>query len=72
MTASDLGNVRWRKSTRSGIDGNCVEFAQIGGGAVALRDSKDPTGPVLTFGRAAWSAFVHMPPQMPTLGEDPA
>ncbi|GAA3751016.1 hypothetical protein GCM10022225_39240 [Plantactinospora mayteni] len=27
-------------------------------GVVAVRDSKDPAGPVLTFGPAAWRAFV--------------
>ena len=34
----------WRKSTRSsGQNGNCVELARAG----AIRDSKNPTGPVL-------------------------
>lgn len=64
MKTSDLGDVRWRKSTRSGVNGNCVEFAQLNDGDIALRDSKDPSGPVLTFGRAAWSAFLQMPPQI--------
>lgn len=27
-------------------------------GAVALRDSKDPTGPVLVFTSAEWAAFL--------------
>ncbi|WP_416069043.1 DUF397 domain-containing protein [Streptomyces kanasensis] len=27
-------------------------------GAVPVRDSKDPFGPVLAFDRAAWAAFV--------------
>jgi hypothetical protein len=39
------GTVRWRKSTLSGGQNNaCVEVAE---GLGAVRDSKNPTGPVL-------------------------
>ena len=47
----------WRKSTRSGGDGDCVEVAGHPR-TVAVRDSKDQTGPVLTFDAAAWQHFV--------------
>ena len=37
--------VRWRKSSYSGGDANaCVEVAE---GLGAIRDSKNPTGPIL-------------------------
>ncbi|WP_442791501.1 DUF397 domain-containing protein [Micromonospora sp. NBC_01813] len=50
---------QWRTSTRSGNGGNtCVEVADNLPGQVLVRDSKDVAGPVLTFGPAAWSAFV--------------
>ncbi|MDI5964019.1 Scr1 family TA system antitoxin-like transcriptional regulator [Streptomyces sp. SL13] len=50
--------VPWRASSHSGPEGgNCVEVARDGG-TVAVRDSKDPAGPVLTFGAAQWTAFV--------------
>lgn len=50
---------RWKKSSRSsGNGGECVEVADDLGGAVGVRDSKDPAGPVLNFEPAAWRAFV--------------
>ncbi|WP_410815658.1 DUF397 domain-containing protein [Micromonospora sp. 050-3] len=55
----DLTNAIWRKSRRSGSSGgNCVEVADNLPGVVGVRDSKDPTGPTLAFGPAAWRAFV--------------
>ncbi|MFI6068703.1 DUF397 domain-containing protein [Micromonospora sp. NPDC051227] len=55
----ELTGARWRKSTRSnGSGGNCVEVAGNLPGLVAVRDSKDPTGPVLVFPPHAWRAFV--------------
>jgi hypothetical protein len=49
----------WRKSSYSGgTGGNCVEVAVLPDGGRALRDSKDPAGPVLRFTSAEWSAFV--------------
>ena len=58
MRTDDLVDVVWTKSSRSGNNGNCVEVAFLGGGHVALRDSKDPQGPVLRFTPGEWSAFV--------------
>jgi hypothetical protein len=55
----DLTGARWRKSTRSsGNTGDCVEVADNLPGVVGVRDSKDPTGPALTFEPSAWRAFV--------------
>ncbi|MEV4658888.1 DUF397 domain-containing protein [Micromonospora sp. NPDC049301] len=55
----ELNGARWRKSSRSsGNGGNCVEVADNLPGVVAVRDSKDPAGPALTFAPAAWRAFV--------------
>jgi hypothetical protein len=53
----DLSQAVWRKSRRSGLDG-CVEVAVIDGSRVAVRDSKDRSGPVLTFSPTEWEAFV--------------
>ncbi|WP_067794559.1 DUF397 domain-containing protein [Actinomadura formosensis] len=54
----DLSNVAWRRSSRStSSGGNCVELADVAG-AVAVRDSKDPDGPVLLLTRAALRTAV--------------
>jgi Domain of unknown function (DUF397) len=53
----DLTGAIWRKAFASG-NGNCVEVAVNLPGVVAVRDSKDPAGPALTFTPAAWHAFT--------------
>lgn len=54
----DLTNARWRKSSYTGSNGgNCVELAGVAG-AVAVRDSKDPDGPVLLLTRVALRSAV--------------
>lgn len=54
----DLSDVRWKKSSRSGAGNNCVEVADLPDGGRAVRDSKNPTGPVLMFTPAEWVAFT--------------
>ena len=54
----DLSGAIWRKSSRSNNGGNCVEVARNLTGIVAVRDSKDPEGPVLIFTSADWEAFT--------------
>lgn len=49
--------IEWRKSNHSGGDtGQCVELAALPQ-AVAIRDSKNPTGPILTFNRTDLGAL---------------
>jgi hypothetical protein len=58
MPASELTGARWWKSGRSSAQGNCVETARLAGGAVAVRNSRDPEGPALIFTRAEMRAFL--------------
>ncbi|MET8064693.1 DUF397 domain-containing protein [Micromonospora sp. NPDC005313] len=47
----------WRKSSRSGSNGDCVEVAGFLD-VVGVRDTKDRQGPALSFDPAAWTRFV--------------
>ena len=50
---------QWRKSSYSGAENACVEVAGLpDSGGRAVRDSKNPTGPALTFTAAEWVAFT--------------
>ena len=47
----------WRKSSRSGAAGHCVEVATVPA-TVFVRDSKDAAGPVLSFEESGWAGFI--------------
>jgi hypothetical protein len=61
----DLNGAPWRKSTYSGGNGGqCIEVAAIPNHhthpdrTCAVRDSKNPGGPVLAFGPGQWQRFI--------------
>lgn len=55
--SSDIPGSAWRKAQLSTGNGACVEVAPAAG-MVAVRDSKDPSGPILQYTRAEWYAFL--------------
>ncbi|GAA3029299.1 DUF397 domain-containing protein [Streptomyces glomeratus] len=59
---TSLHGVRWLRSSRSTGMNNCVETARPGSGPwqglVAVRDSKNVTGPALLFTPDAWKEFL--------------
>ncbi len=59
MLTHHLNGAVWKKASRSNGNGgnNCVEVAFLDTG-VAVRDSKNRSGPALMFTSAEWIAFV--------------
>ncbi|GAA2126133.1 DUF397 domain-containing protein [Streptomyces synnematoformans] len=58
VMASSIPDVRWTRSARSGVEGNCVEVALLPGGGAAFRNSRDPKGPALVYTRDEVIAFL--------------
>lgn len=58
IPADQLPAARWRKSGVSNPTGSCVEVAGLPGGAVAVRNSRHPSGPALVYTRAEVAAFL--------------
>ncbi|MFE6621312.1 DUF397 domain-containing protein [Streptomyces sp. NPDC057740] len=55
-----LGALAWRKSTHSSDQGgNCIEIAETPHTTIAIRDSKNPAGPMVTLDPAAFTTFVN-------------
>ncbi|MFI9588447.1 DUF397 domain-containing protein [Streptomyces sp. NPDC052236] len=49
----------WTKSSYSTGNGACVEVKSPAAQAIAVRDSKVPAGPSITFVSESWNAFVY-------------
>jgi len=54
---TDFTGAVWRKSTKTQANGQCVEMARVGD-VIGVRDSKDPSGPVLAFTVSEFEAFL--------------
>jgi hypothetical protein len=58
MAPSNAHGAVWKRSSKCENGGsNSVEVAELAG-ATAIRNGKDPDGPVLVWARNEWNSFV--------------
>jgi Domain of unknown function (DUF397) len=57
LLEAELQPTGWRKASRSIGNGDCVEIVPTNG-QIAVRDSKDPFGPILRYRVSAWQSFL--------------
>ncbi|HEX3960590.1 MAG TPA: DUF397 domain-containing protein [Trebonia sp.] len=67
MADDELARATWRTASYTQGNGSCVEVADLRGGRIAVRDTKDKTGPALVMTAGVWRAFLAY-----TLASDPA
>ncbi|MDO0915335.1 DUF397 domain-containing protein [Streptomyces sp. DT2A-34] len=60
VECATTGSLTWTKSTHSSDQGgNCIEIAETPHTTLAIRDSKNPAGPIVTLDPAAFTTFVN-------------
>ena len=57
LSDEEIAALSWVKARASSHNGACVEIAAARGN-IAMRDSKDPAGPVLVYTPAEFAAFL--------------
>jgi Domain of unknown function (DUF397) len=57
LTEAERAGLAWLKAQSSTHNGACVEIAESAG-KIAIRDSKDPDGPILVYTPAEFKAFL--------------
>ena len=53
-----LDSAEWRKATRSGADGDCLEVAPLPGGHIGIRDTERPDQTPYVVRASVWRAFI--------------
>jgi hypothetical protein len=57
LDEAERASLAWLKAQASTYNGQCVEIASAPG-KIAVRDSKDPDGPILVYTPAEFKAFL--------------
>jgi Domain of unknown function (DUF397) len=57
-TGGSSSSFKWVKSSLSFANGNCVEVANLPGGGIGVRNSRDAHGAMLQFTPDEWHAFI--------------
>jgi hypothetical protein len=57
LSEAERASLAWLKAQSSTVNGQCVEIAAATG-KIAIRDSKDPDGPILIYTPAEFGAFL--------------
>jgi hypothetical protein len=57
LSPSERESLAWLKANISTANGQCVEIASAVGN-IAIRDSKDPDGPILVYTSSEFRAFL--------------
>jgi Domain of unknown function (DUF397) len=58
LSDAERASLTWVKAQYSGSNGQCVEIASAPG-KIAIRDSKDPDGPILVYTPGEFRTFLH-------------
>ncbi|WP_338675204.1 DUF397 domain-containing protein [Streptomyces sp. SCSIO 30461] len=59
LHTASLEGASWRKSSYSGGEGECVEIADVPAhGGIAVRDSKNPSGPAIVLAVTAFATLI--------------
>jgi hypothetical protein len=58
MLRDEIITLKWRKSTRSIGNGQCVEAASLTDGRLVMRDSMNTCGPIILVTQWGWQTFV--------------
>jgi Domain of unknown function (DUF397) len=57
LSDAERASLSWLKAQSSGANGQCIEIASTAG-KIAIRDSKDPEGPILVYTPGEFRAFL--------------